>query len=236
MTIFNINILNIQYYNMSFNSFLPSDYYQCNIVTSFNKNEDTKTDYTLPIYMRNPRVNCKLSLNHIELIEYFVRLIKPKNFLELGVQFGECVNKIVDLIPVYYGVDIEKNTNIEYLIANKPNFKFFQLSTNDFFNNIKNNNINLNLDMVFIDADHSHKSSYTDFLNVKDHMNQDGFIFFHDCYPFSIKDTDPGLCGDCFKTSEVIRKHHNNEFEILTIPVFPGLSIARKCTKQLNWL
>ena len=49
MTIFNINILNIKYYNMSFNSFVPSDYYQCNIVTSFNKNEETKTDYTLPI-------------------------------------------------------------------------------------------------------------------------------------------------------------------------------------------
>jgi predicted O-methyltransferase YrrM len=220
---------------MSFQNFVPSDYYQSQIIKSFHDNT-TQTDYSVPIYQRNPRVKNKLSLNHVEMIEYYVRLLKPKNFLEMGVQFGECTNKIIDLIPNYCGVDIETNSNIEYLVSNKPNFKFFKCSTDDFFKNVNQKKINLNLDMVFIDADHSHKSSYFDFLNVKDHVNQDGFIFFHDCYPFSIDDTVPGLCGDCYKTSEVIRKVHNDEFEILTIPVFPGISIARKCTKQLNWL
>jgi predicted O-methyltransferase YrrM len=174
---------------------------------------------------------------YIEFIEYFVRLIKPKNFLELGVQLGECTNKIIDLIPnEYYGVDIDINSNIEYLITNKPNFKFAHKNTNEFFEYLDKNNINLKLDMVFIDADHSHASSYNDFLNVKRHLNNDGFIFFHDCYPYSIDDTSPSLCGDCYKTSEVIRKCHNTEFEIITIPIFPGISIARKCCKQLEWL
>ena len=30
--------------------------------------------------------------------------------------------------------------------------------------------------MAFIDAWHSHEASYKDFLNVKDHINDDGFI------------------------------------------------------------
>lgn len=221
---------------MSFINNLPEDYYQTTIIERFSENNQHPINYNLPIYQRNPRVNYKLSLNHIEFIEYFVRLLKPKNFLELGVQFGECTNKIIDLIPIYYGVDIEKNSNVEYLINNKPNFRFSHSSTSDFFNKVKNEKILLDLDMVFIDAFHSHSASYNDFLNVKDHVNQDGFIFFHDCYPFSEKDTDPGLCGDCYKTSDVIRKYHNDEFEILTIPVFPGISIARKCVKQLAWL
>jgi predicted O-methyltransferase YrrM len=221
---------------MSFTNNLPDDYYQSKIVNSFTEHNRDIINYSVPIYQRNPRVNCKLSLDHIEFIEYFVRLLKPKNFLELGVQFGECTNKIIDLIPEYYGVDIEINSNIEYLINNKSNFKFSHMSTSDFFKKIAEMKINLDLDMVFIDAFHSHTASYNDFLNVKDYVNQDGIIFFHDCYPFSNEDTNLGLCGDCYKTSEVIRKYHNDEFEILTIPVFPGISIARKCVKQLAWL
>lgn len=221
---------------MSFKNNLPDDYYPSKIINSFVDMGKESIDYNVPIYKRNPHINSKLSLNHIELIEYFVRLLKPKSFLELGVQFGECTNKIIDLIPLYHGVDIEINSNIEYLIANKPNFRFSNLSTNDFFLNVNKEEKKLDLDMVFIDAFHSHSQSYTDFLNVKDHVNQDGFIFFHDCYPFSIEDTHSSLCGDCYKTSDVIRNNHNNEFEILTIPVFPGISIARKCIKQLAWL
>jgi predicted O-methyltransferase YrrM len=222
---------------MSFKNYLPEDYYQTKIINSFTEYDKKTINYDVPIYQRNKQVKYKLSLNHIEFIEYFVRLIKPKNFLELGVQLGECTNKIIDLIPnEYYGVDIDINSNIEYLITNKPNFKFAHKNTNEFFEYLDKNNINLKLDMVFIDADHSHASSYNDFLNVKRHLNNDGFIFFHDCYPYSIDDTSPSLCGDCYKTSEVIRKCHNTEFEIITIPVFPGISIARKCSKQLEWL
>ena len=220
---------------MSFEKHLPNDYYQIKIIDKFTENTSV-TDYNQPIYKRNPLVKYKLSLNHIELISYFVRLLKPKNFLELGVQFGECSIELIDIIPIYYGVDIEKNTNIEYLLTNKSNFNFFNLSTDDFFKKMDEEKINLKLDMVFIDACHSHAASYNDFLNVKKHVNQDGIIFFHDCYPTLIEHTSPSLCGDCYKTSEVIRKFHHDEFEILTIPVFPGISIARKCVKQLEWL
>lgn len=116
---------------------------------------------------------------------------------------------------------------------NNKNFSFYNSTTDDFFSNL---NTNLNLDMVFIDACHTHEASYNDFLNVKNHMNDDGIIFFHDTYPASKYWTSKDLCGDCYKTSEVIRKYHNDEFEIITFPVNPGISIARKCKSQLKWL
>jgi hypothetical protein len=211
---------------------MPDGYYTVSVVDKFkdmpNVNYDTK------LYQRNPEVQGKLSLNHIEFIEFYVRLLKPVNFIELGVQFGECTKQICNLIPgQYIGVDIQSNSNIEYLSKHFPNFEFNHMDTNTFFNNNKDN---LKLEMAFIDASHTHEDTYNDFLNIKDHMVNDGFIFFHDCYPYSEYWTSKTLCGDGYKTSELIRKKHGDEFEILTIPCNPGISVARKCVRQLDWL
>jgi predicted O-methyltransferase YrrM len=222
---------------MSFIKNVPDDYYRLNIINVFNDVSLNNIDYDSNIHLRNPPITDKLTLNHIEFIEFFVRLVKPKNFLELGFQFGECCLRLIDLIPQnYYAVDIFKTDNVDYFLNNKKNFLFYNMSTDLFFDNLKSRDINLGLDMVLIDACHSHSASLKDFLNVKDHVNEDGFIFLHDTYPASSYWTDEGLCNDCYKTSEIIRKNFNNEFEIITIPINPGISIVRKCKKQLKWI
>ena len=223
------------YTHMSFINMMPSDYYQVNIVKEFNK--QVNINYSTPFYKRNPEVSGKLSLNHIELIEYYVNLMKPKNFIELGVQFAETTRRIIPYIPeTYIGVDMTRTQNIAYIETNYPNFQFNEMSTDDYFANVSKSNINLQLEMGFIDACHSHEASYKDFLNLKEHMVNDGIIFFHDSYPISEKWADQGLCGDAYKTIEKIRLEHNKEFEIFTVSVNPGVSIARKVTKQLGWL
>lgn len=222
---------------MEFKKKTPDDYYTTPIIKEFNYYNMNSTNYNTSIYKRNPEKKGKLTLNHIEFIEFYVRLLKPSNFLELGTQFGECSIKLIELIPnEYIGVDIKKQTNIDYLLKTYKNFKFFNGTTDNFFLDIKKNQRNLKFDMVFIDACHSHEATYKDFLNVKDHINEDGIIFLHDCYPYSKEWTTPALCGDGYRTSEVIRKKHFEEFEIITIPVNPGISMVRKCSKQLAWL
>lgn len=220
---------------MEYKQYLPDDYYQTNIVEKYKPFTTTEINYNTQIYQRNPEVINKLSLNHLEVIEFFVRLLKPRNFLELGVQFGECAKKIIDLIPeCYIGVDMIKSENINYLTSRYAKFQFYNMTTEEFY---KTHLQTLpKFDMIFIDACHTHAASYNDFLNIKDHINEDGYIFFHDCYPYSEHWISPELSGDAYKTSALIRKKHNDEFEILTIPVNPGLSIARKCSKQLAWL
>lgn len=211
---------------------VPSDYYQQTLIKDFTEFNKSIVNYDTPISLRNGDIQNKLSLNHLELIEYLVRLFKPNRFLELGVQFGELSKRIIPLVNFYVGVDMVKNSNIEYLENTFSNFNFYKGTTNLFFENYPKQIY----DMVFIDADHSHKQSYEDFLNVKDMLPNDGIIVFHDTYPVSVKWTNFDLSGDCYKTSEIIRSKHNNEFEIFTFPINPGLSIARKCHKQLNWL
>jgi len=213
---------------------MPSDYYQLQIVKEYHP-PVVAVDYTTPLHRRNPEVRGKLSLNHIELIEYYVRLIKPKNFIELGVQYAEATKALIPYIPEkYIGVDITRQTNIAYIEQNYSQFTFYEMSTDDFFSSLR---ANLQLEMGFIDACHSHEASYKDFLNLKEHMVDDGIIFFHDSYPVSEYWSNPSLCGDAYKTIEKIRLEHNHEFEIVTIPVNPGISIARKIgAKHLKWL
>lgn len=220
---------------MAFQHKMPDDYYTLSIIKEFN-NIDTSVDYTKPIYLRNTPIRHRLTLNHIEFIEYLVRLIKPIHFIELGVQFGEATHKIIPHIKGnYYAVDMARSENIAYFEKTYTNFQFNQTTTDDYFKDLQSKKINLGLEMAFIDACHSHEATYRDFLNVKEHLSQDGIIIMHDMYPKDKESTHPDLSGDCYKTAEKIRKNHNNEFEIFTLPVEPGLSILRKVPQQLSW-
>jgi predicted O-methyltransferase YrrM len=108
--------------------------------------------------------------------------------------------------------------------------------TDDYFIKIKSSN--LQFDMVFIDADHSFEQSYQDFLNVKDLVTPDGFVFFHDTYPFSPVYLDKTLCSDSYKTAITIRENFHNEWEIVTLPFNPGVTIAKKVYNKtgLPWM
>jgi predicted O-methyltransferase YrrM len=219
----------------NFTNYLPDNYYATNIIEKFKPLK--MIDGNIEFHLRNGVFPNTLTLNHLEVIDFFVRLLRPNNFLELGVQFGETTNRIINNIPeTYYAVDIEITDNIKYFSDTKPNFKFFNGTTDAFFKWLDETGQNLQLEMAFIDACHTHEASYNDFLNIRKHMKQDGIIFFHDTYPADINWTIDGLCSDCYKTVEIIRKNHSDEFEIVTLPIHPGLSIARKCTKQMSWL
>jgi predicted O-methyltransferase YrrM len=215
-----------------FENKIPDDYYGSNVVNSFNEIDINSIDFSSSIYHRNPVKKYKLSLNHMEVIEFFVRLLRPKNFIELGTQFGKTTKRIIPLIPGdYYGVDISKQDNLKLLNNKYKNMKFFEQSTDDFFSNDIGD---IKFDMGFIDAGHSYEQVYKDFLSLKDYINKDGIIFFHDTYPANIENTAPNLSGDCYRVPEKIRLEHNKEFEIITFPVNPGMSMARKVKKHIG--
>ena len=96
---------------------------------------------------------------------------------------------------------------------------------------------NPNLHENVIDGSHSHEQSLRDFLNVKDRVIEDGFILMHDSYPFDLGWTSIELCGEVFKTMEYIKKNFYRDFEILTLPIHPGLSLIKKMNhkKQLAY-
>jgi hypothetical protein len=215
-----------------FENKMPHDYYGTKVVEKFSEHDLDKIDYETQFYFRNPKIKYKLSLDHKEVIEFFIRLLKPKNFIEIGTQFGETTNQIIHLIPGdYYAVDIFIHDNMRFLSNKFQNLKLFQNSSDDFFSSQFDGKM---FEMAFIDASHNYEDTFRDFMNVKDFIVPDGIIFFHDTYPANLDETHPDLSGDCYKLPEKIRLDYNMEFEIITLPVSPGLSIARKIKRNIG--
>lgn len=182
----------------------------------------------LDIYLRNTPPPAE-KFDHTSLILFLAEWIKPEHYLELGVRTGDNFKKIsyksikstaVDIKPLLF--DLPKNSN------------FYLGNTDDFFNSLDKNE---KFDLIFIDADHSHEQSLKDFINSSNFLINDGFIILHDTYPINEDYIKPELCSDSYKTPLYIKQNLYNDFEILTLPFHPGLTLVKKINRnrQLIW-
>lgn len=182
----------------------------------------------IDIYLRNqpPPVE---KFDHISFISFLAEWIRPEHYLELGVRHGDNFKNIsskskkstgVDLMPVEF--EIPKNANM------------YLGSTDDFFNSLDTNE---SFDLIFIDADHSHYQSLKDFKNAQKFLIEDGFIILHDTYPLNEEYLDSNYCNDVYKTAHFIKKYLSDDFEVITLPFHPGLTLVKKIKKykQLIW-
>lgn len=155
-----------------------------------------------------------------------------KRYLELGIRKGLCFNAVAPLSSEAYAVDIKDY--YKYIKQNK-NLIWNHMSTDEF---LKNHDPKKKFDLVFIDANHSYKASLNDFELVFPLVNDNGVILLHDTYPPSKEFTRSDYCSEVYKTAEYIRNDFNRECEIVTLPVYYGISIVRKISlgKHLLWL
>jgi hypothetical protein len=65
-------------------------------------------------------------------------------------------------------------------------------------------------------------------------MNEQALILLHDGFPKNKKYTDPGYCGDGYRAIKELTEQQK-DYEMMTIPVHPGLTLARKRTTHLPW-
>ncbi len=155
------------------------------------------------------------------------QMIKAKCYIELGVRQGQTINEMVKYVDHCIGVDI--SDDFKHLYDSRVDFK--HMDTDSF-----RQEWNKPVDMIFIDADHSHESSYNDFINYKDLVKDDGIILLHDTCPCNEDMTKPKSCHDTWKTAVKIKEQHSHECEITTIPDGCGVSIVRMTRgKHLIW-
>jgi hypothetical protein len=152
-------------------------------------------------------------------------------YLELGIRKGFCFNTVAPLSKEAYAVDIKNY--YKYIKQNK-NLVWNHMTTDEF---LTNHDSKRKFDLVFIDAEHSHKSSLNDFNLVFPLVNDNGIILLHDTYPPNEEFTNPGYCSDSYKTAVYIKNNFNKECEIVTLPFYFGVSIVRKISldKHLLW-
>lgn len=160
-----------------------------------------------------------------DIVVYFASILRPQTYLELGCFKGGRISKVAPFVNLAVGVDARDVRTSEL----KENWKFYQMTTDEFFKNVVTGLSQF--DMVFIDAGHSHKQSYKDFLNVVPYVRKNGLVFMHDTYPMTKEDTNLGVCGEVYKTAAKIQQ--DPAYEIVTIPVRPGMSIIRKLTNLI---
>ena len=172
------------------------------------------------------------SLPHDDIIVSFAKMLKPKTYVELGVYECLLVNKMIPHVSeAVYAVDIKKEAGLFMKKSKKAHF--FNGTTDAFAKELASKNVTI--DMLFIDADHRKESVLSDFKNYFPLVKEDGIIFLHDGYPRDKDETRDGYCSNCW---EAIRElgQHTDTYEMMTIPLHPGLTICRKRTKQIPWI
>jgi predicted O-methyltransferase YrrM len=161
---------------------------------------------------------------HIQFIVLIARILRPKVYVELGIYQGDLFNKLLPYCDKMYAVDIN-NYSSNY-IKNSGKVEFFHGSSSSFIEVIQSNKVKI--DLLFIDADHSMDAVLQDFYNYFPYVNKNGLILVHDSFPQSLEYTDEGYSGTCYKAIEIIKANLTVEYEILTIPFPPGITMIRK--------
>jgi predicted O-methyltransferase YrrM len=182
-----------------------------------------------PIHLRNVPPPGE-TFNHIEFLDGLIKWIKPERYLELGVREGRTFTKVAQHCEKAIGVDMDPAP-----FQLEPNMEYHTKLTDEYFRTL---DPDIKFDVVFIDADHSHEQSLKDFMNVKDRIIDDGFIFLHDTYPYDEVFFSKYACNDVYKTALYIKQNFIDEFEVVTLPINPGVTIVKKISrsKQLIYL
>ena len=166
---------------------------------------------------------------HERLIPLLVEGVGAESYLEFGTHLNETIGKV--RCERRYGVD--KNP-VEIIPSFGATARFFKMTTKQFIENHAEQHAPF--DFVFIDADHDAKAVEEDFMGIWPHVSPEGLVLLHDTNPETVSDTDPKLCGDAWKFSKVLQTEtdyfDNVEFEAVTLPYHPGLTIIRK---RISW-
>jgi predicted O-methyltransferase YrrM len=168
---------------------------------------------------------------HVEFITNLARLLRPVLYVELGIYQAELLNKVAPLAGTAIGVDLDPTCG-DYVRA-APNVRFFGGSTDAFAKEAAL--LGLRIDMLFIDADHCRESVVQDFTNYLPLVRPHGLILLHDTHPGDESLLAPGYCCDAYRAIEELQSRAIG-YEMMTMPLTPGLTICRKRTAQLAWM
>lgn len=168
---------------------------------------------------------------HTEILRTIAREMGPTVYVELGVHEAYTLKAILPFAAEAYACDVKKFSHLippQYVGRVKD---FSGTTTNDFAEKWKNE-IQKDIDLIFIDADHSKEAVYKDISNFWPYLKPDtGLMVLHDMWPPTPSHVDPGYCGDGFLIKNKIKKHFR-DLEFISLPLQFGLGIMRKIGKD----
>jgi predicted O-methyltransferase YrrM len=162
-------------------------------------------------------------MKHESFIEFLASYVKPQVYVELGVYDGSTFDRVRPHVEDWsYGVDLKPRMDD----LDGTDFTVYKMSTQE-FSKLWNEDIHEDIDLMFIDADHSKEAVLKDVDNFWSYLKDDtGLLLLHDTWPLNKYQTQVGFSGDCYLATLEIKKKY--KCELLTIPVPYGLSVIRK--------
>ena len=165
---------------------------------------------------------------HVKFIQNLAILMKVQVYAELGIYEGETFNAInaetkiaVDIDSKYLSFADKSPSNTSILGDSLVLAEY--LKTNS-----------IELDMLFIDANHSCQAVFTDFKALESFVKPNGIILMHDTFPKSREYSAQEYCGDAFMALDDLT-HEFKNWNFATIPVHPGITLATRLPNRPHW-
>jgi len=166
---------------------------------------------------------------HVELISLFAAELNPGTYAEIGIYEGETFNRVkaphkiaVDIVESALGF-IPQQEGVHKILGDARVFEEY----------LKMNQIQV--DLLFIDADHAASSVVQDFSVCEKYMSDQGVILLHDTFPGTEAFSSPAFCGDAYKAIPILREKFPH-WTFVTLPIHPGLTIATKIACLPTWV
>ena len=168
---------------------------------------------------------------HEDFIVHLASLVRPKVYVELGIYHCALFNRIIPFAEQLIGVDI--STEAGNYMQQSSKTRFIKGTTQEFGKELEVSPLQIN--MLFIDADHSKEAVLQDFKDFFPFIAPHGLILLHDTHPGNEQLMQPEWCGTAYLAVEELLRETGLSYELMTIPVSPGLTICRKRQVQLSW-
>lgn len=153
-------------------------------------------------------------LSRTDLINFLIQKINAKKFLEIGVECGENIDKVICDYKIGIDPDINSKANIF-----KTSDEFFAQNKEKF-------------DIIFIDGLHHADQVYKDIINSLKILEPHGFIVCHDINPMEkylqiIPRMQSAWTGDCWKAWVKLR-NELIDYNMIVVDRCTGCGIIRK--------
>lgn len=167
---------------------------------------------------------------HQNFILYLASVLRPESYLEIGIYRCGLFNQMLPYANKLTGVDLSPDAGKSMISS--PKTKFICANSVDYAKQLKG--AGETFDFIFIDADHSQQAVYADFSHYIELLRPHGVILLHDTHPIDQAATNQDRCGDGYLAIDHLSRQ-TEKWEMMTIPLHPGLTLCRKRATQLSW-
>lgn len=188
-------------------------------------------------------------MTRLEFLQELINRCNYQRFLEIGTHKGKTFLPLVCKykIAVDPSFRISPIFLVKWIIKEPSNLtnRYFWMTSSDFFQR-KQTYLQKRgkQDLIFIDGLHTFEASLNDVLNSLKHLNREGVIVLHDCFPPNKAAATPAnsleearekqisgwtgtWCGDVWKTIAYLRSSFSQSLDSFVFNTDMGLGIVK---------